>query len=87
MLGLFDRVGGVAAGVVDVGDRVAGRAGDAGLAGRVVHVVVVRVVEFAREERHGVVAAGAPAGGLGRAVARERDLARLADAASDKPCC
>ena len=80
MLRLFDRVGGVAAGVVDVGDRVAGRAGDARLAGRVVHVVVIRVVELAREERHRVVAAGAPAGGLGRAVASERDLARLANA-------
>ena len=80
MLGLLDRVGGVAAGVVDGGDRVADRAGDAGLARRVVHVVVVRVVELAGEERHGVVAAGAPAGGLGRAVALQRDLARLAHA-------
>ena len=62
--------------VIDVADR----AGDAGLAGRVVHVVVIRVVELAGEERHGVVAAGAPAGGLGGAVALQRDLAGLADA-------
>ena len=59
---------------------MADRAGDAGLAGRVVHVVEVRVVELAGEERHGVVAAGAPAGGLGGAVALQRDLAGLAHA-------
>ena len=71
MLGLFDRVGGVAAGVVDVGDRVAGGAGDAGLAGGVIHVVIVGIVEFTREERHWIVAAGTPAGCLGRAVGRQ----------------
>ena len=80
MLGLLDRVVGVAAGAVDVGDRVADRAGDPGLAGLGVHVVVVRVVELAREERDGVVAARAPAGGVGVAVALQRDLAGLADA-------
>ena len=80
MLGLLDRVGGVAPGVVDVRDRVADRAGDPRLARRVVHVVIVGVVELAREERHRVVAAGAPAGGLGVAVALQRDLAGLADA-------
>ena len=69
MLGLLDRVGAVAPGVVDVGDHVADRASDACLARRVVHVVVIRVVELAGEERHGIVAAGAPAGSLGRAVA------------------
>ena len=78
---LLDRVGGVAPRVVHVGDRVAGGARDPGLAGRVVDVIVVRVVELAREERNRVMAAGAPPRGLGRAVPLQGDLAGLADAA------
>ena len=74
VLRLLDGVVGVAPGAVDVRDRVADGAGDAGLARSGVHVVVVRVVELAREERHRVVAARAPAGGLGVAVALQRDL-------------
>ena len=69
MLGLLDRVGAVAPGVVDRGDHVADRAGDARLARGVVHVVEIGVVELAGEERHRVMAARAPAGSLGRAVA------------------
>ena len=80
MLGRLDRVVGVAAGAVDVGDRVADGAGDAGLARPGVHVIVLGVVELAREERHGVVAARAPAGRAGVAVAPERHLPGLADA-------
>ncbi len=77
---LLDRVGRVAAGVVDVGDRVARRAGDPGLAGRVADVVVVGIVERSGEERHQVVAAGAPARGLRIPVSLQRDLPGLADA-------
>ena len=46
VLGLLDRVVGVAAGTVDVGDRVAGGAGDAGVRGRLLDVEL-RVVEGA----------------------------------------
>ena len=77
MLWLFDRVGGVASGVVDVGDRVAGRAGDSGLAGGVVHVVIIGIVEFSREERHGIVAAGAPSGCLGRCRSAASETRRV----------
>ena len=77
---LLDRVRRIAARVVDVGDRVARGAGDPGLAGRVADVVVVGVVERAREERHQVVAPGAPSRGLRVPVPLERDLPRLADA-------
>ena len=87
VLGLLDRVVGVAAGAVDVRDRVADRAGDPRLAGRVVDVVVVRVVELAREERDGVVAARAPAGAPGVAVALHRDLAGSRGRWPGRPCC
>ena len=80
MVGLLDRVGAVAPGVVHRGDRVAGGAGDSRLTRGVVHVVIVGIVEFAREERHRVVTTRAPACSLGRVVALERDLPRLAHA-------
>ena len=45
--------------------------------GRVVDVVVVRIVELAREERHGIVATGAPTGSLNGAAALRRDFTGL----------
>ena len=69
MLRLGDRVGTIAPRVVNRGDHVADRAGDAGLACGVMFVVEIGVVELAGKERHGVVAAGAPARSLRRAVA------------------
>ena len=77
---LVDRVVGVAAGAVDVGDRVAGGAGDAGMGGGMVHVVVVGIVEGAAIERHRIVAAGAPAGRLHVAVSLPGHLAGFANA-------
>ena len=74
MLGLLDRVVGVPSGAVDLRDRVADGAGDPGLAALRVHVVIVRVVELAREEWDRVVAARAPSGGLRVAVALEGGL-------------
>ena len=76
VLWLLDRVVGVAARAVDVGDRVAGRAGDPGVGGRLVDVEV-RIVEGAGEEDHRIVAAGAEAGRLHVARALVRLLARL----------
>ena len=55
VLGFFDRVGSVAPGVVDVGDGVTGGAGDTRLTCRVMDVVVVGIVKFAREEWHGIL--------------------------------
>ena len=75
-----DRVVGVAAGAVDVGDRVAGGAGDAGVGGGMVHVVVVGIVEGAAVEGHRIVAAGAPAGCLHVAVSLPGHLAGFAHA-------
>ena len=80
VLGLLDRVVGVAPGAVDLRDRVADGAGDPGLAALRVHVVVVRVVELAREERDRVVTPRAPAGGLRVAVAFHGDAPGLAHA-------
>lgn len=80
MLGLLDRVGAVPPGVIDRGDHVADRAGDACLARRVMHVVEIGVVELTGEEWHGVMAASAPAGSLGRAVALQCHLPRLPNA-------
>ena len=51
----------VADGAVHRRDRVAGRASDARFGGRVVVNVEVRIIERAAEERHRVMAAGAPA--------------------------
>ena len=81
--GFLDREVGVAAGRIDVGDRVAGRAGDAGaregvLANVVVGVVEPGALEGPREERYRVVAARAPAGGLHVAIALHADVPGLA---------
>src|SRR5262249_49763000 len=43
---------------------------------------VVRIIEFPRKEGHRIVAAGAPARGLGVAVCRKRDAAGFAGAGS-----
>ncbi len=74
---LFDRVVGVAARAVDVRDRVADGAGDAALRRRVAGRVEVRIVKGTAEERHRVVAAGAPARRLHAAVSLERHVARF----------
>ena len=76
VLGLLDRVVGVAARAVDVGDRMAGGAGDPGMSGRLVHIEL-RIVESAREEDDRVVAAGAEAGRLDVAGALVRLVAGL----------
>ncbi len=75
----FDGVVRVASIAVDVSDGVADGAGDPGMSGRVVDVVVVLLIEGPAEERHGVVAAGAPSRGFDIAVVFERDLSSFAD--------
>src|ERR1041385_8462693 len=67
----------VAFGAVDMGDRVARGAGNAGLGGGMVYVINIRVVKSSAEEGHDVVAAGAPARGFDVAVAFERDATRF----------
>ena len=74
---LFDSVVGVAAGAVDVRHRMAHGAGDARVGGGVVLIVEVGIVEGPAEERHRVVAAGAPTRRLDVAVAGERGGAGL----------
>jgi hypothetical protein len=65
MVGLLDRVSGVAPGVVHRGDGVAGGAGDPRLTRGIVHVVIIGVVELTGEKRDRVVTARAPARSLG----------------------
>ena len=77
---LIDCVIRIAARAVDVGDRVAGGAGDAGLGRRMVHIIEFRIVKSAAEKRHDIVATGAPARGFYVAVALERHLAGFAHA-------
>ena len=77
---LFDGVIGVAARGVDVGNCVTRRAGDARFCRRVIYIIELRVIECAAKERHRVMATGAPARSLDRAVALQRDFARFADA-------
>ena len=60
LLRLLDRVVGVASHAVDVGDRMAGGASDAGLRGGIIHVVELGIVESPAEERRRIVATGAP---------------------------
>ena len=79
MHGLFDHIVGVAFGAVDVRDGVADGAGDAGVSGGIVYQIVFWVVELAAEERHGIVAAGAPTAGFDVAVPFESNFARLFD--------
>ncbi len=76
---LFNRVIGVSAIAVHVRDRVADRAGNACVSGRVVDVVEVRLVERSAEERNGIVTTGAPAGRLNRSVASHQDRSCFAN--------
>ena len=77
---LVDRVVGIPLRAVDVRDRMADGAGDAGVGRRVVDVVVVLVVESAAVERHRIVAAGTPPSRLHAPVPLEGDEPRLANA-------
>ena len=77
---LVNRVVGVAPGAVDVRDGMARRAGDAGLRRGVIYVIIIGIVKRAAEERHDIMATGAPARGLHVAVAFERNLPGLAHA-------
>ena len=77
---LVDGVFGVAARAIDVGDGVAGGAGDAGLGGGVIADVEVRIIKCAAEKRHHVMAARAPARRLHVAVALQGHLPRLVHA-------
>ena len=76
---LVDRVVGIPLRAVDMRDRVADGASDAGVGRRVVDVVVVFVVEGAAVKRHRIVAAGTPPGRLHAPVPLERHQARLPD--------
>ena len=71
---------GALVGAFQVRDGVTRHAGDARLRGRVVHHVEIGIIEGPGEERHRVMAAGAPAGSLHRSVAFQGRLAGLADA-------
>ena len=77
---LVDRVVGIPLRAVDVRDRVADGASDAGVGRRVVDVVIVFVVKGAAVEGHRIVAAGAPPGRLHAPVPLERHQPRLANA-------
>ena len=77
---LLKRVSAIAHRAVDMGHGMADRAGDAGVGGGVAHIIKLRVVKGAREKRHRVMAAGAPARGLHIPVTLQCYLARLAHA-------
>ena len=77
---LFKRVVGVAPRAIDRVDRMAYRAGDAGMRGRVVDIVVMGIVEGAAEKRHGIMAASAEPGRFDVALALERHRPGLPDA-------
>ena len=77
--GLIDRVIAIALGGIDMRDRMAGGASDAGLGSGMLLKIEIGVVERAAEERNDVVAARAPAGRFYVAVAFEDDLARFAN--------
>ena len=73
----FDRVIGIAPGRVDMGDRVAGGAGDSRVGHLVAGQVVFRIVEaglieFAAEKRNGIVTARAKSGALHAPVPLEK---------------
>ena len=75
----FDGEVRVSFGRVDVRDRMADRASDAGLRGWMFNVIKMRIVECTAEERHGVVASRTPSGSLDVTVPFERNLAGFAD--------
>jgi len=77
---LFDGVISIAPCAVDVGDRMTGHAGDSCLRSLVVDIVELRIIKSAAEERHDIVAAGAPSRRPNIAIAFERNLPRLSHA-------
>ena len=77
---LLERVAAVARQRVHLGDGMADGARDAGVGRGMIDVVVVRIVERPRQQRHRIVAAGAPLHRLRVAIPRHRDRPRLADA-------
>src|SRR5437879_9331727 len=72
---LLDGIIRVALRAVGVRDRVARGAGDAGLGGRVMLVVKLRVVKRSAEERHDVMTPGAPTRGPHISIPLQRDPA------------
>ena len=84
---LFHHVIAVAPRAVDMRDGVTGRAGDARLTRRVVHQVVVRIVELAAEERHRVVATGTPPRRLDVAVPLQAARRASPRSSPDRPGC
>ncbi len=80
MQGLGDRIVAIALGAVDVRNGVARRASNAGLSGRIIDIIVIRIIEFAAEEGHDIMAARTPARGFHIAVPRQGDFARLTNA-------
>ena len=71
---LLDRIVGVAAHAVQMGDRVAARTRNPGLRRRIVDIVEVGIVELASEEDHRIVASGAEACSLNGSIPLQGDL-------------
>ena len=72
VLWFLDHIVAIASVGLDFGDRMTDRTSDACLARRIVHVVVVRIIEGTTEEWYGVVTTGAEASGVDIPVAFER---------------
>ena len=79
MLWLFDDVIGVASSRLDFGNRMAYRTSDPGLAGRIVDIVVMRIVESPREERDRIMASGAKTRRMDVSIPLHRDFASLSN--------
>ena len=77
---LVNRVVRIAPSAVDVRDRMAGRASDARLRRRIMHIIEMRIIKSAAEKRYDVMATGAPARRFHVAVAFDSDLPGLTDA-------
>ena len=60
----LDRVVGISARAIDVSDGVAGHAGDAGVRGRMILEIELRIIKRPAEKGSGVVTSGAPARSL-----------------------
>jgi hypothetical protein len=76
----LDRVIGITACAVDVGNGVACDAGYPRVGGRMVLEIEIGIVERAAEKRHGIMASRAPARRFDGAVTFQRDFACFADA-------